>query len=199
MRDVFIIEPATQILADDAYVVSYPHLLEYFSSKQSLDAGDVVRGAHMVYGWMPTILTLYPEQGKAGLDKAAKTLEKARKGEALNDQEIEGLASLVNNSLVGASKLLHFVAPAYFPIWDSNVYSFIHESRPHYYLVNSLEEYKGYVQLLKDLAIKPGFQNFHGSVQRKLGYIVSPMRALELVMFLNPFKGDNGPRPPGTC
>lgn len=185
MRDVFDIEPATKILADDAYVVSYPHLLEYFSSKQLLDAGDVVRGAHMVYGWMPTILELYPEQGKDGLDAAAQTLVKARTGKELDDQEIEGLASLVNNSLVGASKLLHFVAPAHFPIWDSKVYSFVHEKRPYHYRVNSVDAYKKYVQLLKELAKKPQFQDFHGSVQKKLGYSVSPMRALELVMFLN--------------
>jgi hypothetical protein len=38
MRDVFAIEPATRTLEDDAYVVSHPYLLEYFSSKKSLDA-----------------------------------------------------------------------------------------------------------------------------------------------------------------
>jgi hypothetical protein len=104
MRDIFTLEPATEILADDSYVVSYPYLLEYFSSKPSLEAGDVVRGAHMIYGWMPTILELYPEQGRSGLDTAAQTLAKARAGSTLSDKEIEALAALVNNSLVGASK-----------------------------------------------------------------------------------------------
>ncbi len=185
MLDVFAIEPATQIPKDNAYVVSYPYLLEYFSSKKSVDAGDVVRGAHMVYGWMPTILELYPVQGKAGLDAAVQALEKAKTGKELDDQEIGGLASIVNNSLVGASKLLHFIAPADFPIWDSKVYSFVHEKRPHHYRVNNVETYRQYVKLLKELAKKPGFPPFHRSVQNKLGYSVSPLRALELVMFLN--------------
>lgn len=185
MRDIFALEPATQILADDSYVVSYPYLLEYFSSKPSLEAGDVVRGAHMIYGWMPTILELYPEQGRSGLDVAAQTLAKAKAGSALSDKEIETLAALVNNSLVGASKLLHFVAPNHFPIWDSKVYSFVHEKRPHHYRVNSVETYKQYVALLKDLATKPEFPTLLDSVQKKIGYNVSPLRALELVMFLN--------------
>ncbi|MCD0420835.1 DUF6308 family protein [Rubrivivax sp. JA1024] len=185
MRDIFSLEPTTEILADDSYVVSYPYLLEYFSSKPSLEAGDVVRGAHMIYGWMPTILELYPEQGRSGLDAAAQTLAKARVGSELSDKEIEALASLVNNSLVGASKLLHFVAPNHFPIWDSKVYSFVHEKRSHHYRVNSIPTYRKYVALLKDLAAKPDFQKLHASVQNKLGYNVSPLRALELVMFLN--------------
>ena len=139
----------------------------------------------MIHGWMPTILELYPEQGRSGLDAAAQTLAKARAGSALSDKEIETLAALVNNSLVGASKLLHFVAPNHFPIWDSKVYSFVHEKRPHYYRVNSVETYKQYVALLKDLTTKPKFPTFHDSVQKKLGYNVSPLRALELIMFLN--------------
>jgi len=59
MRDVFDLEHTTNIVADDSYIVSYPHLLGYFSAKTSLGAEDVVCGAHMVYGWMPTILELY--------------------------------------------------------------------------------------------------------------------------------------------
>ncbi|MFH1493501.1 MAG: DUF6308 family protein [Pseudomonadota bacterium] len=185
MRDVFALEPATQILANYSYVISYPYMLEYFALKSSLDAGDVVRGAHMAYGWMPTILELYPEPGKCDLGMAAQTLNEAKAGKDLTAEKIEAMAALVNNSLVGASKLLHFVAPQHFPIWDSKVYSYVHEQRPHHYRVNSVATYLDYVKLLKELANKPEFANFHSSVQRKLGYNVSPLRALELVMFFN--------------
>lgn len=185
MRDIFSLEPTTQILTDDPYIIAYPHLLQYFSSKKSLDAGDVVCGAHMVYGWMPTILEMHPGKENAQLNKAVNTLLKARMGSLINNQEIEELASLVNNSLVGASKLLHFVAPTQFPIWDSKVYSFVHEERPHHYRVNNVKTYKNYIQLLKSLTNDPRFQPFYASVQKKLDYSVSPMRALEIIMFLN--------------
>ena len=104
MRDIFALEPATQILADDSYVVSYPYLLEYFSSRLAIEAGDVVRGAHMIYGWMPTILELYPEQGRSGLDAAAQTLSKAKAGSELTDKEIESLAALVRQLSRGRIK-----------------------------------------------------------------------------------------------
>lgn len=185
MRDIFSLEPTTQLLADDSYVVSYPYLLEYFSSKQSISAGDVVCGAHMVYGWMPTVLELYPEQGESDLNAAAKTLEKARKGGVLDNAEIQSLAALVNNSIVGASKLLHFAAPHNYPIWDSKVYSFVHEERPYFYRVNSVDAYQRYVAILKELAQKAELPEFHRSIETKLGYKVSPLRAIELVMFLN--------------
>lgn len=185
MRDVFALEPATQILADNSYVISYPYLLEYFTSQSSLETGDVVRGAHMVYGWMPTILELYPERGNEDLALAASTLLKARGGNDLSSQEIRDLAVIVNNSLVGASKLLHFVAPDYFPIWDSKVYSFVYEKRPHHYRVNNVENYSEYKTALKGLTKKAEFPAFHSSVQKKLGYEVSHFRSLELIMFLN--------------
>jgi len=69
-------------------------------------AGDVVCGAHMVYGWMPTILEL-----NGDLEAAAQTLNEAKAGRDITAQKITKVAATINNSFVGASKLLHFVAP----------------------------------------------------------------------------------------
>jgi hypothetical protein len=185
MRNVFLLETTTEVLSEDSYVLSYPHLLNYFAGKEVIEPGDVVRGAHMVYGWMPTILELYPEPGENDLPTAAGILTKAKDGATLAATELDALASLVNNSLVGASKLLHFVAPSKYAIWDSKVYSFVHEKRPHNYRVNNVAAYIEYLELLRHLATEVEFPPFHASVQAKLGYQVSPMRSLELVMFLN--------------
>lgn len=184
MQDVFLLQQTTEVLQDDSYVASYPYLLKYFSSKTSFAPEDVVLGAHMAYGWMPTVLELYPEPGN-DLVTAAELLTKAKAGSALTATELESLAALVNNSLVGASKLLHFVAPDHYAIWDSRVYSFFCEKRPHSYRVNNVETYKEYIKSLNDLRYRVEFPDFHKSVQKKLGYVVSPLRALELIMFLN--------------
>jgi len=117
MRNVFDLEPTTNILVDDSYIVSYPHLLSYFADKTAIGPEDVVCGAHMAYGWMPTILELYPDPAKIDLAAAAELLAKAKRSGTLSDAELTQLADLVNNSLVGASKLLHFVAPDSFAIW----------------------------------------------------------------------------------
>lgn len=184
MQDVFAIEPSTTIQQDASYVISYPHLIEFFAQKQQISPSDVVCGAHMVYGWMPTILDLYPDQEKINLEEAARLLTTVKRAGSIQPIELEGLSGLVNNSLVGVSKLLHFVAPERFAIWDSKVYSFVYEERPHNYRVNNADKYLAYLRLLDSLVQDSRFPSFHAEVQRKLGYEVTPFRALELVMFL---------------
>ena len=185
MTDVFDLEPNTRVLQDDSYILSYPHILGYFSGKKTFDSADVVRGAHMVYGWMPTVLQLYPETPNDDLAAGATILTKAKDTGVLSDEEIASLASLVNHSLVGASKLLHFVAPDRFAIWDSKIYAFIFQKKPHNYRVNDVAAYRRYLSLLAGIRSDPRFDAFHESVNRKIGYAVSPLRAVELVMFLN--------------
>ena len=185
MPDVFALEPHTRVLQDDSYILSYRHILSYFSEKKTFDATDIVRGAHMVYGWMPTVLELYPEHPNLDLHAGAEILTKAKDTGTLMDQEIESLATLVNSSLVGASKLLHFVAPDHFAIWDSKTYAFIFGKKPYNYRVNQVENYRYYLDRLSQIQGDPRFKAFHQSVNRKIGYDVSPLRAIELVMFLN--------------
>jgi len=185
MPDIFALEPNTTIMQDDSYILSYPHLLSYFASKQIFAIEDVVRGAHMAYGWMPTVLDIYPEMPNIDLATGADLLNKAKRTGALTDTEVEQLARLVNNSLVGASKLLHFVSPQHFPIWDSKIYAFVFQEKPHNYRVSQVSKYRKYLALLGQLQNDTHFTSFHSSVNRKVGYQVSEFRALELVMFLN--------------
>ena len=155
MRDVFELEPNTAILADDPYIASYPHLLDFFKLKKVITAGDVVCGAHMVYGWMPTVLELHSDAERCDLGNAAVMLTKVKAGTSLNGAEIEALASLVNNSLVGVSKLLHFLAPNAYAIWDSKVFAFVHDKRAHHYRVNNVQRYskRGLSTLLTPAAV----------------------------------------------
>jgi len=185
MLDVFELEPATTIHADESYIVSYPHLVSYFASKATISAEEVVCGAHMVYGWMPTILDLYSNPTKLDLFGAAELLTKARYNGIVTDSELQGLAGLVNNSLVGASKLLHFIAPTQFAIWDSKVYAFVFNQKAHQYRISNINSYRKYLNILSDLQSNPRFDKFHNSINTKMGYKVSPIRALEVVMYLN--------------
>lgn len=185
MTDVFDLEPHTRVLQDNSYILSYPHILSYFSGKMTFDAADVVRGAHMVYGWMPTVLELHPETPNDDLATGATILTKAKDTGVLSDEEIASLCAIVNNSLVGTSKLLHFVAPDRFAIWDSKIYAFVFQKKPHNYRVNEVATYRRYLSLLADIRSDSRFDAFHESVNGKIGYAVSPLRAIELVMFLN--------------
>ena len=185
MEDVFRLEPRTQVNRTDSYIVSYPHILSYFSGRVSFDAADLVRGAHMVYGWMPTIVELHVGSPSLDLSVGGELLTKAKIEGSLTDAELASLASLVNHSLVGASKLLHFVAPDRFAIWDSKIFAFVFGQRPHNYRVNRIPSYRAYLEALRRARADARFPQFRSSVNTKVGYDVSPLRAIELVMFLN--------------
>lgn len=53
------------------------------------------------------------------------------------------------------------------------------------YMLNDVKKYYDYLNLLSNLTENYNFLSFHKSVEGKIGYPVSSLRALELVMFLN--------------
>ena len=185
MPDIFELELTTTISNDDSYLLSYPYLLNYFAAKPSFTPEDVVCGAHMAYGWMPTILDLYIKKPNIDLSIAAVLLNTVKVTGTLNDAQIEQLACLINNSLVGASKLLHFISPHNFAIWDSKVYAFVYQEKAYNHRVNNVSKYRHYLGLLNRYQHDGRFCMFHASVNNKIGYDVSPFRALELIMYLN--------------
>lgn len=185
MSDIFELEPQTDIDRRNSYINSYPHIASYFSSLHEITPQDVVRDAHMVYGWMPTVLDLYVGDDACDLAQATALLNCAKGHGEISEGDISVLAGLINNSLVGASKLLHFVAPERFAIWDSKIYAFIHRERPHNYQVNKVERYLGYLESIERYRGSREFEKFHLSVNQKMGYAVTPMRAVEIIMFLN--------------
>jgi hypothetical protein len=62
---------------------------------------------------------------------------------------------------------------------------FVFNTRPHNYRVNKIENYRKYIEVLSRLREDPRFESLHNSMNQKIGYEVSPLRALELVMYLN--------------
>ncbi|MGB8060369.1 MAG: hypothetical protein WCF26_00545 [Candidatus Sulfotelmatobacter sp.] len=159
-------------------------MLNYFAAKPSVTPEELVCGAHMAYGWMPTILELYTKKPNIDLSIAAGLLNTAKVTGTLTDVQIEQLACLVNNSLVGASKLLHFISPHKFAIWDAKVYAFVYQEKAHN-RVRNVSKYRSYLGLLSRHKQDSRFSEFHASVNDKIGYEVSPFRALELIMYLN--------------
>jgi hypothetical protein len=184
MRDVFELERTTNIRAT-SYILSYPHILSYFANRSPLDVADFVRGAHLVYGWMPTALDLYPQPPNLTLAQAASLLESARAQGTISDEHLSALVSVVNNSLVGTSKLLHFVRPDVFPIWDNKIYSYVFEEKPHHYRLSDISKFREFARRVNAIRADKRFGGFHASVNLKVGYQVSEPRAVDLIMFLN--------------
>jgi hypothetical protein len=134
---------------------------------------------------MPKVLKLYPRSPNPTLAQAAALLESARTQGTISDEHLGALVRVVNNSLVGTSKLLHFVRPDIFPIWDSNIYAFVFEEEPHDYRVKKIANFREFVRRVNAIRSDERFRDFYASVNLKVGYEVSEPRAVELVMFLN--------------
>ncbi|MBR1236628.1 DUF6308 family protein [Bradyrhizobium sp. AUGA SZCCT0182] len=113
------------------------------------DEQQLQGAAYAVYGWMPTILknadNLLP------LSKFVVNLRDVSVVDArviVSRVPVHELASLlfsVNKSVVGTSKLLHFLLPNLFPIWDSRIarlFGFRHASH------NTAPAYLSYFELL---------------------------------------------------
>jgi hypothetical protein len=89
---------------------------------------------------------------------------------------------LINNSLVGVSKLLHFISPHQYAICDSNVarYPYLNMTFDWYHPSTT---YRTYLQVCHELIIQPEFVPVHQFINKKVGQPVSLLRAVEMVMY----------------
>jgi len=144
----------------------------------------------MVYGWMPRVLRLnadYIARAASGLRRARLVTETS-----CDEHVVRDLAACLS-SVVGASKILHFVNPAIFPIWDSNVEK-IHSLKPvsqhHMQQVRNYVAYFNHVHALRRSAQFPDFfQKYNGVNRERLAqlgidpYQVTEVRAIEATVF----------------
>jgi hypothetical protein len=167
-----------ELSENDSYVNTYQNFIEHFKAIQEITWHDVVIGSHLVYGWMPTIIKLnYSEK-----DKVVKVLNLAKRGDELSINDLLVLKKTVNNSLVGASKLLHFINPEKYAIWDSRIFRFITEKKSQYG-IDKPENYLEYLRGLAEISNNKNYQSFHKKVESKFDYKITAFRAIEIVMF----------------
>ncbi|WP_153448279.1 hypothetical protein [Vibrio algicola] len=162
-----------------SYHKSYQYFVSFFANKQELTESDLIIGANFTYGWMPTILNFK----SADFDQAVLILNRAKSPIMISDIEIILLKKLINNSLVGVSKLLHFVNPELYAIWDSRVCYFL-TGKSYKQKVENIDLFKEYLNLCHRVSHHKNFESIHRQFICKVGYEVSPMRTLEQIMFI---------------
>jgi hypothetical protein len=166
--------------AEDSYNKAYYHFIKYFENKNKLTEHDLVVGANFTYGWMPTILNFKSND----FDCAIAILNQAKGTERISDDQIMTLKKLINNSLVGVSKLLHFINPNVYAIWDSRVCNFL-TGTSHKYKVEKVDLFWSYLDLCKKVYTDPRFQTIHEKYKEKIGFEITPMRTIEQIMFIS--------------
>jgi hypothetical protein len=165
---------------DPATHLSYKAFLAFFSEKHTLTEHDLVIGAYFTYGWMPTILEL-----RGNLREIVDITNMVKQSREITDAQFRTVAFAINGSVVGASKLLHFINPCDHAIWDSRVYRYLHQQEPYQYRLEAPDGYWNYLKELDALAMDGRFAEAKKAVEGVTGYPVSNKRAAELVMYHN--------------
>lgn len=176
-----------QINANDRYLEVYPELLAGMQALLPLTRQNLALAAHAVFGWMPTQLRVDMGQINAALPIVNRVLPI---GAQITTNDIALLASTFQaangNSVVAASKILHFLAPERFPIWDRLVAKIwgLSSSGPE-----AAENYHGFLQACLQFADHPHGQQACAAFRQRLAqagytYPMSDMRVLELIFFL---------------
>jgi hypothetical protein len=99
----------------------------------------------MAYGWMPTMLNYN------NIDYEKNFWRNAQLGK-IDSAFLTETKKLVNNSIIGTSKLLHFINPDMYAIYDSNVYNKICGEPGYYNKINKTAFYISYLKKLRSLA-----------------------------------------------
>ena len=165
-----------------SYLKSYPVFIEYFKNLNEIKYANLVIASHFVYGWMPTILYL----GEFDIENTLEILNKTKKCENLSFEEISLIKKNINNSMVGTSKLLHFINPKEFAIWDSRIVRYI-TGKKHPYGIDKYENYVHYNYILKNVVCSD-FRIQEIIKEFKMGFScennsMSDLRAIELILF----------------
>jgi len=166
---------------NQTYDVSYPEFLKYFREVKTITKHNLVIGINFTYGWMPTIFDFRSNN----FDEAIEILNNAKKGLVPTIAQLESLKVLFNNSLVGTTKLLHFINPEKFAIWDSRVYYYLTGEVAYNHRIGNCESYLSFLTFCEYLTQRKEYQEIHNSICKKLGYSMTKFRTVELIMYLN--------------
>lgn len=182
-----IANPVVVGLRGHTYLSTYPCIIAIGTAPITDEALRFQQLATMVYGWMPRILRIDSAHVcgaiSAFVDAQAATIEDFK------SVQIQDIANCLH-SVVGASKLLHFVNPCVFPIWDSKIEAF---RQRHNSNINSVEQYIDYVSEVNDIRNEAGFPEFFAKFSAAYNlrlsqsginpYAITEVRAIEAAAF----------------
>lgn len=172
---------------NDVYVEMYQYYINFFNEKEVLTKSDIVIGVGFTYSWMPTILK---NLNLSKIDQVTKILNNVKKSVEISDDDFLLLKEFSNNSLVGASKLLHFINPEKYAIWDSRVFKFLNNNEAaHKYKLDKVHVYREYLSYLNSLKTSDYLDEVVAQLKSKINYPITDFRALELLFFLGSKNG----------
>lgn len=166
------------------YHLVYPELLNFAAKLDDDETGESLLAlCHMMYGWMPTILnsTNFANFGLCNGNILHQIRAVPDVSTAIGFVNRMNDVAPVNRSWVGTSKVLHIVNQRAFPIWDSRV-------AKHFGLkgagrCNQKKHYLKYLEFVRGVCADPRAELLAEKIGQELGYCVTPVRAVETVLF----------------
>jgi len=163
------------------YQSAYDNFILYFKDKDKINEHDFYIATNFVYGWMPTILKYKDNE----LKECVELVNLVKNGTRLNVEQLKVLKKTINNSIVGTSKLLHFVNPELYAIWDSRVCKYLYGSTN---ITNTISRFLEYITLCDKIKNLEQYDEIHKKYERKFNCKVSHYRSIEQLFYLNDIK-----------
>lgn len=165
----------------NSYLNSYREFLRYFENIGEITKHEFIIGVNFSYGWMPTIFEFKSEN----FEEVVIILNRVKGGLIPTVDELNILKTMINNSLVGTSKLLHFINPSLIPIWDSRVYMYLLGRNNSQNSISNPMNFLDYINFCFNVIQEAKFPELKKYIEIQVGYEMSPMRIVEIVMYLN--------------
>ena len=173
------------------YFDSYFEFVKYFEKIERIDYHSLVISSYFTYGWMPTILKNFDVEDN--VSSPIENFNKVKMDIEIDDAEYMNLVKCINNSIVGVSKLLHFINPSQYPIFDSRIKNYFKSNdllksiwKPTYQnKEKDIQQYKLYRDVCLSIINNSRFETiFEESIQKlNLGRELTKMRVLENLFF----------------
>lgn len=164
--------------------VPYYHFLQFFKNKSEITEHDFYISTGFVYSWMPRMLKTV-----ASSPERLAYLNIVLNGGDLDYNQLQKLSEGINNSIVGTSKLLHFISPDRYPIWDSRVYRAI--TGEVYSLLSNMKAVEAFIEYVancRTIVIDYRYTALHSRLLKVCAFEDKPLskiRTIELILFAN--------------
>lgn len=168
------------------YLSTYPSIRAIVDGRAKIDMCVFHQLATATYGWMPRVVRINPMYVESALDAVNQALEV--QCNTVSEVDITCIGNTLH-SLVGASKVLHFVNPAVFPIWDSRIEGLRLGRKPSQNHMDNPANLSSYIcnvhEILQEEKFPEFYREFQAAFERRLiacnisPYKVSEVRAVE--------------------
>ena len=133
------------------YELSYPAMIA-FGTRIAIDQSSTLLLLNMAYGWMPTSARIHTNN----LKPLSAVLKKAQQRQEISEPELVDAADTIR-SAVGLSKMLHFVAPDDYAIFDSVIKKNLNNGKGSTYepsMEKAIKEYLTFNKAVRDFQDK---------------------------------------------